>query len=359
MLDALDDERAPMSVPALESATGLRRGPHRAAAAGDRGRRRGRAHRRRLDLHRRRLHPRPGQVGRDPRGAGPRGRHHAGLRPGPRLPDDVPAAGPRRSRPRRRAGAARCAPASCPSPGASSTPPTSRRRARFLRGADIVLDPRKRWPGGVGRKGAIVGASPGGRSRSPTRPVGSTPITRAVAARDSPLSDEVVDGMVKVLTRWQGTLDRAAGGGRAHAVTPSSRCGCATWPSASPRSASSRSSTRSPSPARPHRPTPPPAPRRAPARQPLGRSTVSSSRPGPLLLVDDTYRSGWTMTVAAALLRDAGALGRPPRWSSTNSPVGRQAGVQRLGDGRARVAARPGRRPGARPRPRWRRAGPW
>jgi ATP-dependent DNA helicase RecQ len=26
-----------------------------------------------------------------------------------------------------------------------------------------------------------------------------------------------------------------------------------------------------------------------------------------VLLVDDTYRSGWTMTVAAALLRDAGA----------------------------------------------------
>ena len=28
---------------------------------------------------------------------------------------------------------------------------------------------------------------------------------------------------------------------------------------------------------------------------------------GPLLLVDARYRSGWTMTVAAALLRDAGA----------------------------------------------------
>jgi ATP-dependent DNA helicase RecQ len=28
---------------------------------------------------------------------------------------------------------------------------------------------------------------------------------------------------------------------------------------------------------------------------------------GPLLLVDDSYRSGWTMTYAAALLRDAGA----------------------------------------------------
>jgi ATP-dependent DNA helicase RecQ len=28
---------------------------------------------------------------------------------------------------------------------------------------------------------------------------------------------------------------------------------------------------------------------------------------GPLLLVDARYRSGWSMTVAAALLREAGA----------------------------------------------------
>jgi ATP-dependent DNA helicase RecQ len=33
---------------------------------------------------------------------------------------------------------------------------------------------------------------------------------------------------------------------------------------------------------------------------------------GPLLLVDDTYRSGWTTTVAAALLRDAGATSVMP-----------------------------------------------
>ena len=29
--------------------------------------------------------------------------------------------------------------------------------------------------------------------------------------------------------------------------------------------------------------------------------------PGPVILVDDTYDTGWTMTVAAALLRQSGA----------------------------------------------------
>jgi ATP-dependent DNA helicase RecQ len=30
--------------------------------------------------------------------------------------------------------------------------------------------------------------------------------------------------------------------------------------------------------------------------------------PGPILLVDDVYASGWTMTVAAAMLGEAGAM---------------------------------------------------
>ena len=36
------------------------------------------------------------------------------------------------------------------------------------------------------------------------------------------------------------------------------------------------------------------------------RDDVALPSTGPVLLVDDTYRSGWTMTVAAALLRQAG-----------------------------------------------------
>ena len=39
----------------------------------------------------------------------------------------------------------------------------------------------------------------------------------------------------------------------------------------------------------------------------LALSPAVALPPGPLLLVDARYRSGWTMTVAAALLREAGA----------------------------------------------------
>ena len=39
----------------------------------------------------------------------------------------------------------------------------------------------------------------------------------------------------------------------------------------------------------------------------LVRDGVTLPADGPVLLVDDSYRSGWTMTVAAALLREAGA----------------------------------------------------
>ena len=34
--------------------------------------------------------------------------------------------------------------------------------------------------------------------------------------------------------------------------------------------------------------------------------------PGTLLLVDDTWRTGWTATLAAALLREAGAVAVAP-----------------------------------------------
>ena len=37
------------------------------------------------------------------------------------------------------------------------------------------------------------------------------------------------------------------------------------------------------------------------------RAALGDSKPGPVLLIDDRIETGWTMTVAAKLLREAGA----------------------------------------------------
>ena len=92
----------------------------------------------------------------------------------------------------------------------------------FLRGADTVLEPRKRWPAGLagGRKGAIVGATDGRaltyadtpgwlerRSPPSTRPTHRCPTTWSTAwSRCSPA------GSSRGTTR--------PGRGRAHAVAP-------------------------------------------------------------------------------------------------------------------------------------------
>ncbi len=73
--------------------------PGRAPARGG-GRRRRRAHVVGMGRHRCAVRVRRGEVGRDPRGTGGRGRFDARLRARPRVPDGVPPARPRRSRPR-------------------------------------------------------------------------------------------------------------------------------------------------------------------------------------------------------------------------------------------------------------------
>ena len=40
---------------------------------------------------------------------------------------------------------------------------------------------------------------------------------------------------------------------------------------------------------------------------PLAAFTLPTLAGHPILLVDDSYRTGWTMTIAASLLRQAGA----------------------------------------------------
>jgi ATP-dependent DNA helicase RecQ len=168
-----------------------------------------------------------------------------------------------------------------------------------------VLEPRKLWPSGVGRKGRIVGLAPGRALAFADDPAWSA-VTAELTGPDAEPSAELCDGLVGVLRAWAGQWDS-----RPVAVVPM------------------------PSRSRPRRVTgmaahiatvgrlPVVDALRAQGSAPAG-DTASAARvsalleglrvadsvglpTGPVLLVDDFSRTGWTLTVAAALLRDAGA----------------------------------------------------
>jgi ATP-dependent DNA helicase RecQ len=192
-----------------------------------------------------------------------------------------------------------------PEPGHELDPDDIEAARTFLRGADVVIDPRKRWPGGVDRKGAIQGCEPGRALVFADTP-GWGEAVAELRGPDKPLSDEVVDGVVKVLSRWKGSW-----AARPVAVVPmpSRRHRVRVHDLAERIAAVGKLpllevlAAEGP---------PPPVDSASKPRVEHLLATLSV-RPdvdwpdGPLLLVDDTYRSGWTMTVAAALLREAGA----------------------------------------------------
>jgi ATP-dependent DNA helicase RecQ len=192
-----------------------------------------------------------------------------------------------------------------PEPGAELDPADIEAARAFLRGTDVVVDPRKRWPGGVDRKGTIVGCEPGRALVFADTP-GWGEAVAELRGPDRPLSQEVVDGVVNVLSRWKGTWSA-----RPVAVVPvPSRRHPVRVHDLAARIAAVGTlplldvlGVEGP---------PPPDDSASKPRVEHLLATLSvlpgAVLPdGPLLLVDDTYRSGWTMTVAAALLREAGA----------------------------------------------------
>ena len=307
------------ALPALEAATGIRRGRLemvlKILAVDDAVRRAGPA-----------AGWRPARPGTSTRpkwnalraGAGGRGGPDARLRARRGLPDAVPAAGagrPRSAPVRPLLGLHRRA------AGAGSA--TDRRRR--VEAARRVL-PR---PGRGHRAAQAVGGRglpgpqgqdhaswrPGGRWRSPTTRPGTRCWPRC-GRPTRPAPPVILDGLVEVLVRWSKVWERPV----AVVAMPSgaTRCWSPRWPSTSPRSAGCRWSTRSRSAARRRVWTAASAVRAtdllsAPASRPASAST------GPVLLVDDTIRTRWTATVAGALLADAG----PPRccrWWFTSCP---------------------------------------
>jgi ATP-dependent DNA helicase RecQ len=200
-----------------------------------------------------------------------------------------------------------------PAQGLDLDPASLRAAQVFLRGADVIIEPRKLWPRGIsdGRKGRISGATEGRALCFADAPEWAG-VVRAIEGPDRELDQEIVDGMVHVLTRW-----RARWAARPVAVIPmpSSRHSLLIGDLARRIGAVGKLPVVEALEVTGERP--PEASASGPKVEALIASLtlrpgVSVPTEGPVLLVDDSYRSGWTMTVAAALLRGAGAASVMP-----------------------------------------------
>ena len=191
-----------------------------------------------------------------------------------------------------------------PAPGAHPSSALVEAARRFFRGRDVVIEPRKLWVSGLaGRKGKIAGLATGRALAFADDPAWGD-VLRALWQRDAPAPPEVLDGLVQVLVRWSASWERPA----AVVAMPSRRFPLlvaslaehvarvgrlplvdALGVSGPPPTAEAASAVR--------------------ARDLLARTSVRDgvSFDGPVLLVDDTVRTRWTITVASALLAEVGA----------------------------------------------------
>jgi len=194
-----------------------------------------------------------------------------------------------------------------PEPGRRVDPGRVEEARVRLRGVDVVIEPRKLWPTGLsnGWRGKIVGAS-AGRALTFADTPGWDHVANILGGPDRNLPDDLIRGMVGILTRWRSSWgDRPVGvvamPSRRHPLMINglaARIGLAgTLPLfdvlefVGPRPGDDLTSLL----------------RVEALGESLHLKSGVSLPAGPLLVVDDTYRTGWTMTVASSLLRGAGA----------------------------------------------------
>jgi ATP-dependent DNA helicase RecQ len=197
-----------------------------------------------------------------------------------------------------------------PAPGSAPTAEAVAAAVTHLRSQTVVLEPRKMWPSGVPRRGKIAErgrAEPGRALAFADDPAWGDAVSAALnGPGDAAAPADMFDGLVAVLKRWgwpagrpqwvtwvpsrrrdamlAGLAGRIAELGRMRlvpgAVTAEGPGGFQDGTATNAQAATNAISRLA---------VPGPVP------------------PGPVLLLDDTCRSGFTLTVAACLLREAGS----------------------------------------------------
>jgi ATP-dependent DNA helicase RecQ len=175
----------------------------------------------------------------------------------------------------------------------------------FLRGMDVDIEPRKRWPGGVGRKGTIRGFDAGRAVAFADDPGWVAELQALRTAESGEVPADILAGAVALLGRW--------------AQNWPARPVCVV-PMPAPDMASNRriaehiaqkgrlplhdvfSWTGGPAPDEVAS-----TPVVAHLESAIGLAADTAMPAGPVLLVATDVRTRWTATVSAALLREQGA----------------------------------------------------
>jgi ATP-dependent DNA helicase RecQ len=191
-----------------------------------------------------------------------------------------------------------------PAPGPRPGPESVAAAQRYFRGIDVVVEPRKMWASGLpDRKGKITFLAEGRALAFADDPAWNADLTGLWGA-DRPAPAPILQAMVEVLKRWSSSWQRPV----AVVAMPSRRYPVLIGSVAAHLAEVGRLPL-----VEALRVTGPPptddAASSVRAKDLLYRTELLPEVrfDGPVLLVDDTIRTRWTITVAGALLADAGA----------------------------------------------------
>jgi ATP-dependent DNA helicase RecQ len=192
-----------------------------------------------------------------------------------------------------------------PFPGARPDPDRVAAARRHLRGRQHLLEPRKLWPSGGSRRGRITGIAPG-RSVAFADDPAWLAITAELAGPDAEPGGELREALVDVLRHWSTVWDDRPRAivpvpSRSHPLRVTGMAAHLAEVGRLPLLDVLRAVGRTPDDG---------VSSGVRVRQLLDGLSRDEAVPlpaGPVLLVDDVARTGWTLTVAAALLRDGGS----------------------------------------------------